>query len=408
MKILFLNSNDLYGGAAKACCRLLLELRKQRCAVKFIVQNKYQDLDDEYEINDNLLLKVYDKVRIFFDFKILSLFKSKSVTWSISFLPCINLKKIYNDSCDIIHLHWIGNGFIPAKKLAKMKKPIVWTIHDSWAFTGGCHIPYECTNYEKNCGHCKYLKHPRKRDLSYYLLKKKKKYWSTLDINIVAPSTWLANCAKNSSIFKNKKVFVIPNGINTKVFKPLDKMNCRNIWDIPQAKKIILFGAYGSTSDSNKGFHYLVDALKKIDNTNEYELIVFGANKSNYELSINTKYVGVINDEISLATLYSAADVIAIPSKSESFCQVAAEAMSCGIPVVAFNTTGVKDIVDHRNTGYLANPFDTQDFAYGIRWIFENYYELSKNSREKVIKNYDIEVVGNHYTELYKNILTEG
>ena len=412
MKILLLNTNDISGGAAIATYRLLKGLQQNGIEAQMLVQSKKSD---DYSVigPQTKWQKIFGKLRPTLDSIPVRFYKQrKKIIFSPAFLPDNINKKIHDINPDIIHLHWIAAGFIRIETLAKIIKPIVWTLHDSWAFTGGCHIPFDCKKYTGSCGQCPVLNSNKKNDLSYKIWKWKKKSWKNLDLTIVTPSSWLGECAKKSSLFYKTPVRIIPNGIDLNRFKPIDKNVARDILCLPKDKKLILFGAMSAVNDQNKGFHLLKQAFKKfqlIGNKN-IEFVIFGSSKPRDEenLGFKTHYLGRLNDEISLAVVYSAADTMIVPSIQEAFGQTASESMSCGTPVVAFGTTGLLDIVDHQINGYLAKPFDTTDLAYGIKWVLEDndrWRKLSESSREKVANEFDIVKVAKRYMYLYKNIL---
>ena len=170
----------------------------------------------------------------------------------------------------------------------------------------------------------------------------------------------------------------------------------------------MLFGAIGATSDPRKGFDELSEALYKLT-CKDIEFVVFGSSEPQepQDFGFKTHYLGHLHDDVSLVTLYSAVDVMIVPSLQEAFGQTASEAMACGTPVVTFAATGLLDIVDHKQNGYLAQPFNTDDLANGIEWILntDNYDELCSNAREKVLREFDSIVVAKKYMELYKTIL---
>ena len=282
-----------------------------------------------------------------------------------------------------------------------------------WPFTGGCHYDQECSRYRESCGQCPMLNSSKNWDLSRWIWWRKQKAWKDLDFIVATPSHWLGDCAKASSLFCDLRVEVIPNGLDLSRFKPFDKRIARELLFLPQDKKLILFGAIDSTSDKRKGFQFLQPALQALANNereNEIELVVFGSSKppNPPELSMKTHYLGHLPGDLSLGLLYAAADVMVAPSIQEAFGQTASEAMACGTPVVAFGTTGLLDIVDHKRTGYLAQPFDAEDLAKGIAWVLEDeerWQVLSRQSRQKVEDEFAIESVAQRYAELYKEVL---
>ncbi|WP_044749132.1 glycosyltransferase family 4 protein [Bacillus alveayuensis] len=409
MKIVHLNTFDTEGGAARAANRLHNGLLDLNINSHMIVQNK-----KSYQLNihgpTNKFQKLSSLIRPQIDALPKKIYNTKT-PFSVAWLPNRKINKnIVDLKPDIVHLHWITNGFYSLTSLKKLKLPIVWTLHDSWPFTGGCHVPGECEKYIKSCGACPQLNSTNKKDLSYHILKMKKKLLKDINLTLVAPSNWLAECARKSEIFKDFRIEVIHNGLFCNIFKPIDKNFAREILNLPKDKNLILFGAVSSLSDRNKGFDYLKSSLKEISlNNNDIELIVFGDTKPNNPIKINLKvhYFGFIHDDYTLALLYSAADLMCVPSKQEAFGQTAAEAMACGTPVVAFNTSGLKDIVDHKINGYLANPYDYKDFARGIKWILTKQEELQigKNARKKVQSNFNIVDITKKYINLYRELL---
>jgi glycosyltransferase involved in cell wall biosynthesis len=412
MKILLLNTNDISGGAAIAAYRLLKGLQQNSVQAQMLVQSKKSD---DYSVigPQTKWQKVFEKLRPALDSIPVRFYKQrKKIIFSPAILPDNISKKVKYINPDIVHLHWIASGFIRIETLAKINKPIVWTLHDSWAFTGGCHIPFDCKKYIKSCNYCPTLNSKKKNDLSNKIWKRKEISWKNLDLTIITPSSWLGECAKKSSLFHKTRVEVIPNGIDLNRFKPIDKNIARDILCLPKDKKLILFGAMSAINDQNKGFHLLKEALKKVSSkeNKNIELVIFGASKPRDEedLGFETHYLGHLNDEISLSVVYSAADVMIIPSIQEAFGQTASESLACGTPVVAFGNTGLLDIIDHQKNGYLAKPFDTGDLAYGIKWVLEEdkrWKQLSQNAREKVVNQFDIVKVARRYEDLYKDIL---
>ena len=412
MKILLLNTNDMSGGAAIAAYRLLKGLQQNNVQAKILVQSKKSD---DYSIigPETKLEKAVGKLRPILDSISIRFYKQrKKVIFSPAILPNNISKKVKDINPDIVHLHWIASGFIKIESLAKINKPIVWTLHDMWAFTGGCHYNEECEKYKENCGYCPILCSNKKNDLSYKIWKRKEKTFRNLNLTVVTPSTWLGECAKKSSLFYKTRVEVIPNGIDLNRFKPIDKNIAKDILCLPKDKKLILFGAISALSDKRKGFSLLKGALKKYSSkeNKDIELIIFGSSRPRDEenLGFKTYYLGQLNDEISLALVYSAADAMIVPSIQDNLPNTVMESLACGTPVVAFDVGGISDMIDHKKNGYLAKPFDTGDLAFGIKWVLEEdkkWKQLSHNAREKVVNQFDIVKVAKRYEDLYEDIL---
>jgi glycosyltransferase involved in cell wall biosynthesis len=333
--------------------------------------------------------------------------------FSPQWFPDALASKIAQLSPDVVNLHWICNGFLQVETLTKIKQPLVWTLQDMWPLTGGCHYNQECDRYMNSCGACPQLHSHRSSDLSRWVWKRKAKAWKNSDLTIVAPSSWIAECARASSLFHDRRVEVIPFCLDTQKYKPVDRTFARELLNLPQEKQLILFGAISATSDQRKGFYLLLPALQQLSQAgwkDKLELVVFGSSKPEkpIDLGFNSHYLGHFSDDISIAILYSAADVMIVPSVQESFGQTASESLACGTPVVAFNATGLKDIVDHQQNGYLAKPFEVEDLAQGIAWVLENkerHQKLKYYAREKAEKAFPLELQAYQYESLYSEIL---
>ena len=415
MKVLQLSTFDKTGGAARAAMRLHHGLRNIGVDSWAVVHKK--ESTDPYVIENRypgLMGKSLAMSRPYID-EIPLLFypRKKNTPWNLAWLPN-HLGKVLRDlSPSIVHAHWINAGFLSLYDLSRIQSKLVWTLHDAWQVTGGCHIFYGCSRFQLGCGICPQLGSQTLNDLSAKGIARKKLVYDKIQPTFVAPSRWMASQAQSSYLLKDAAIKVIPHGLDIKIFYPIDKVQARKKLNLPLDKKIILFGAMSGMSDPNKGFDKLLAALQILSTSplcNEIEIAIFGSaeptNKPNY--GFPTHYLGKIADDNNLCAIYSAADVFCAPSREESFGQVALEAMACATPVVAFATTGLLDTVDHQVTGYLAQPFEEKDFAHGIEFILEDPIRikiLAKNARLRIVNHFDISLMAKRYQELYASLL---
>ncbi|PCI27950.1 MAG: glycosyl transferase family 1 [SAR324 cluster bacterium] len=411
MKILIVTRSDIQGGAARAAYRLHKSLLNQDVNSQMLVQDKKSD-NFKIIVHEKKSTQYFNKLRPFIDTIPGRFYKNKTKTlFSPSWFGFSNIVDKINDiNPDIVHLHWICSGMISIEDLVRIKAPIVWSLHDMWAFTGGCHYDEECNLYISNCGTCKVLGSNKENDLSRKIFRRKEKAFSKIDnMTIVGLSKWLSDCAKNSTLLQGKKHINLPNPIDTSVFKPFDKENSRELWDLPKGKKLVLFGAMDATSDPRKGFKELSKALTQL-RCNDLEFVVFGSSEpeNSQKLGFKTHYLGHLHDDVSLVTLYNAVDIVVVPSIQENLSNAIMESLACATPVVGFDVGGNADMIEHKKTGYLTEPFNTQDLANGIDWVLntENYDELCENAREKVLREFDSKVVSQQYIELYNDILS--
>lgn len=428
MKILLINTDDFTGGAAIACRRLLKAMRSYTdVEVNMLVQESRSGQEGVYQLNNSW----FAKKKAFFRFvaeRLYFLFYEKSKEVRFQFNPAkfgidITDNQLVKDA-DIVHLHWINFGFLSIdslQKLFKTNKLIVWTLHDMWAFTGGCHHSDDCKNYQKSCGNCvKFLKNPADDDLSNQIWKQKKVIFQNANLTIITCSEWLGNRARESSLFEGIRVVSIPNPIDTQVFKSINKQEARKKLGLDPDKKYILFAAM-RVDAVGKGFSYFQEALSMFDvrsgtppapniehqNTN-IELLIFGqAQATDFEsLPFKVNMLGHLTDIEKIVLAYSAASVFVIPSLAENLPNTIMESMACGTPVVGFEVGGIPEMIDHLNTGYLAKYKSSEDLAKGIEFVLQeaDYQALCDNSRKKVIENYSEEVVAKKYQEVYQSM----
>ena len=285
-----------------------------------------------------------------------------------------------------------------------------------WPFTGCCHYDQGCGRYTGSCGDCPQLHSRRDKDLSRWIWRRKAKSWQNTDLTIVALSQWLAGCARKSSLFKDLRIEVIPNSLDITRFKPIDKRMSREILNLPQDKKLILFGAMGATRDLRKGFDLLQTTLQSLAQTDwkdKARLVIFGASKPerHVDLGIPAYYLGTLKDDISLSMVYSAADVFVAPSRQDNLPNIVMESIACGTPCAAFDIGGIPDMIDHQENGYLAEPFETDDLLCGITWILENrerHCKLSYHARQKAEREFNQDLQARRYLALYEELVTQG
>lgn len=414
MKVLFINTNDTSGGAARAAVRIMHGVQQSGVDTQMFVKYKNSQSNDivplSHFVPSGILNRAFDWIATkiknkWQHFKWHPYKKTKKNLYFSDLRSTRIYGALQKMDYDIVHLHWINNRFLDIEELRNIKKPIVWTLHDSWPFCGICHVPYDCKNYETHCGACPMLGSKKEQDLAYEVFEKKMEAYKDLDIHIVTPSRWLGECVKKSALLGRFSVHVIPNCIDTNIYQPKDMLEVRKRLGLDPSKKYLLFGAMQALEDSNKGFVYLKDALKKINCTNT-ELLVYGTNDdmSQSDLPLPVRVLGYIYNDKMMALLYNAVDVCIVPSLSENLSNTIMESLSCGTPVVAFNIGGNGDMIDHLQNGYLAVEKNSKDLAKGIEWCLNNNNVLGSAAREKVLNNYTINIVSEQYKQLYESL----
>ncbi|MDP0489990.1 MAG: glycosyltransferase [Verrucomicrobiota bacterium JB023] len=412
MKIVHLSSHDLHGGAAIAASRLHLGLCSQGEDSRMLVGDKSGSDPATIALHNNFT----NSLRRNLDRLPLALDKApSSIAWrTLAWLPNRKLQAaLQREEPALVHIQWTQNGFMPLSLIPSIEAPIVWTFHDLWPVCGSFHHEYE--NDLRYPGAYTASNRPRDRkglDLDRRVAVRKAKIYQTAPIHAIVPSRWMAEQVKASYLWQDRPLEVIPCGLDTRLFKPLDRAFARQLLNLPSEKTLILFGAMYAGSDKNKGYSQLRAALDQLSlPQDQVELAIFGMSApapGEEPLPYPAHWLGVLRDPQTLAALYSAADVMVVPSLQESFGQTASEALACGTPVACFDTSGLKDIVDHKENGYRAQAFDASDLARGIDWILEQpdrHQQLSLAAREKVLATFSLEQVVSQHLSLYHKLV---
>jgi glycosyltransferase involved in cell wall biosynthesis len=405
MRILHISAAHHKSGAGIAALLTHKALLKKGIESKLIFIENIEDLSQENIIayENNFYRIICRKFSTFID-NILLIFYPNRINelFSVGFWGLKHRKNKYFISSDIIHLHWINHGFINISEIQKWGKPVVWTLRDMWAFTGGCHYSINCSKYQSGCGNCYKLNSNSEFDLSFLMNKYKKKYLNTDKIIWIAVSSWIEKRANESAILKGKPIEVIYSGIDISCFNQIPIEIAREKLNLPLNKKIILIGAT-NINDKYKGFEYIKNLLNRIED--EILIVSFGNGIINRNLiSHEVINMGYIDDSHKLNLLYNSADIFLAPSISEAFGKTFAEAQSSGLPVLCFNETGPKDIIEHRITGYLSDYLSDNDLYIGYNFLCQNKLDR-KYISTRATELFDIDNIINNYIRVYKRFI---
>jgi glycosyltransferase involved in cell wall biosynthesis len=401
LKVVHLNTYDGNGGAGRACIRLNDALLSQNIDSKVIVHYKFGKNPEIGDFNKNFIQKYYKAATIVLE-RIWAKRYLKALKTPFSFAWFGRLVIHHPDvkNADIIHLHWVNHGFLNPShiaEIAKLGKPVVWTFHDSNAFTGGCHVRYTCDHFERECGNCPLLKNASPNDYSHRIWEQKNDAYQKLDFKIIAPSLWMQASVLRSSLMRGKVIGQIPNTLPTHIFKNTDKQLAKEKMGFVKDKFIFLSGFMPSRKDLHKGTSYLLDSLELLKKrvgakADEIELVVFGNRNTEDvpEFPFKTTFLGTINNDEQLALCYAAADAFLIPSLEDNLPYTVMECLSCGTPVIGFTTGGIPDMVKHEYNGYLAEYRSAESCTDGMEWII-NYTDrpkLQEQARQAIMDNF--------------------
>jgi len=412
-KVRAVSTSDLDGGAARAAFRLQKGLLAAGVDSEFWVQRR-TTLSPCVHSSKLIFARQIGRLYTYLD-ALPKMFyhRRQRGAWSTGFLPNPLLPLQALRSADLVHFHGVTEGFVPLASVSSIGRPIVWTLHDMAALTGGCHYAGECLGFTKRCGGCPQLGSSREKDLTRLSIWLKERYWAKADIDLVCPSHWLAERARLSPLFYDSTISVIPNGLDLATYKPMERNLARSLLRLPQEPFFLMTAAMNVTRDRRKGFQHLERALSEIGeraSESPLELLVVGDQKIDVGRigEIPIRYLGRIDDEESMAQVYSAADLFIAPSEQDNLPNTVMEAMACGTPCIAFDIGGMSDLIDDQQNGRLIKPFSTVELANSINELCadrERVLILGDAAVEKVHKYFDVNLVAEKYAHLFEDVL---
>lgn len=410
-KVVHISVGDGGGGAARAAYRLHRALREIGVSSEMVVSRKSTN-DEHVHGPTTAFEKARELARPRLDQMPVKAYKrTRKALFSPGFFGSRRIvRRVSKVRPDIVHLHWVAGGVLNLSSLRKLGVPIVWTMHDMWPMTGGCHYDWGCGRFSAGCGRCPLLGSGHSLDLSSIGFRyRRRQVRSLATLRLVAPSRWLASAASVSGVVDGRHVDVLPYPIDCEVFAPVAVSEARALLGLPQDKRLVLFGAVQPTQNPIKGFAELVAALKTT-NSDDMELVVLGnaVHSDLKSIGLPVHLLGYLADDISLRLAYSSADVTVVPSLQDNLPLVVAESLACGTPVTGFRIGGMPDLVDHMETGYLADAIDPSDLACGIDWVLQHPVpeRLRQAARTSAVAKYEQTSVADQHRKFYESILS--
>ncbi|OPZ22180.1 MAG: N,N'-diacetylbacillosaminyl-diphospho-undecaprenol alpha-1,3-N-acetylgalactosaminyltransferase [candidate division BRC1 bacterium ADurb.BinA364] len=412
MRALLVSSSDSSGGAAIAARRLLDGLIHLGVDARMLVRKKRSS--HERVIGPGPWARLLEAAASKLDRLPLALGRVADDYASPGWVGGPLGRRVRNERPDIVHLHWICGGMARVESLPRLPAPAVWTLHDMWAFCGAEHCAGRSRRYIEGYRAGNRPAGERGADIGRWTWERKRRSWSAWNkLAIVAPSRWMAQCARESLLFRDRRIETIPNGLNCEVFRPRDKIESRRALGLPEQRRLILFGAApGSYSLPRKGVHLLPEVFSLLRQAMppipSPRALSYGARSPGAAMGgLGVDSLGILDSDERLALACAACDVFVLPSLQENLPNCIMEAMACGVPVAAFDVGGVGEMIEHRTDGWLARPGDAADLAEGLRWILAhpNPERLGAAAREKALRDYAIDTAAKRYRDLYEDLL---
>jgi len=406
MKILHINEKDVVGGAA-------------------VCMNRLNKALSTFDHSSHILVGRTEKTR-----GEVAAIRPQSLLSKISFhglnLAGLNFAGILNpnriiqhplfQNADIIHLHNLHGGYFNYRHLPKLsnEKPLVWTLHDMWSFTGHCGHSFDCDRWQTGCGHCPYPNiYPAvRRDATHKEWRLKKNVYEQFRIHLVCPSKWLQGLVKQS-ILRDQPLHYVSSGIDLELFSRRNKTECRRVLGLPKDKNILLYVAQ-SMDDPFKDYAMLISALNQLSEAVRREslLLIMGQNGSTTATitGMPVKTLGFVEDEKKKTFAYNAADLFVYPTKADNQPNALIEALACGCPSVSVQIGGVPELVDHNSNGRLVKAGDAAAMAREIENLLTNNQlrnQYADSAREKAKKQWGLKLYAEKMIAVYKEAIDD-
>lgn len=398
--------------ASSAPLRIHNAVKRAGIDSKILVLRKKIENEDIEQADRDIISKISSKISYYTEKIKMGQYQEKEdVPFSFGTVgTCIYKNRLVQDA-DILHLHWINGQYLSYSEighLVQLGKPVVWTFHDSWPMTGGCHVRYGCERFMQSCGYCPLLHSQKQKDITYEILKNKRKFYRAEQITAVAPSKWMFDNICQSSLFLNSRHELIGNPLDMNLYSDNYKKKDKD-------DKIIkvLFGASGALELEYKGYIFFVQAMHYIQEkypqlAEKIVIYVFGTEKAEYKGLEGYRSIplGYIYSEKEMVSVYNMADIYVFPSIDDNLPGTVMESLACKTPVVAFQTGGVPEMVKHKQNGYIAEYKNARDLAEGIRWVYENNdnNSLGEMGRSMMREKYGYDVIAEKYCTLYRQL----
>ena len=416
MRVLIINTTERQGGPAIAAYRLTEALKNNGIKAKMLVRRKSTDqlttVLAERSLGNRLTM-LWERIAMLWH---THLRRNRIYTLDLGYSGGDITELPEFKQADVIHLHWVNDGMLSLASIEKIiasGKPIVWTLHDMWPFTGVCHYAHDCDHYTEHCHECPQLGSRKHRDAAFHTFERKGRLLQGAHIRFIACSRWLGNMASNSRLLRGKKIECIPNAININLFRPRNKQQAREALGLPTDKRLVLFSSH-ILSDERKGFHYLKEATIRLKEehpewTDLLGIVIVGKNMDSamcHDIPFDVYPLNYIADEKKMVDVYNAVDLYAIPSLQDNLPNTVVEAMACGVPCIGFNVGGIPEMIDHLHNGYIAEYKNVNDLAAGIHWLLTEgeYNILSREAARKAASTYGESSVAMKYIGIYNQL----
>ena len=334
---------------------------------------------------------------------------------SLGLLPSSVPKSVNQIKPDVLNLHWVGRSFLAGWQVSRIDAPSVWTLHDLWPASGALHYPASAWTMDASEAAHFFASQRSMRSRVLESALRRVKERTMRNVSFVAPTKWLADEVATRLNRGSCRVHQIPIAVPTHVFSPGNIDQARASLNMPTDRPVVGFASATNSRYALKGAHFLPSIMARVRQRVPDALLVTldksreRGSESGSGTATSTLGLSFIDSDHDLAQFYRSCDVVVVPSILDNFNQVAAEALACGTPVVAFDNSGLATVIQDEQTGLLARAFDTHEFGDLVAELILDaklHSLLSREARMRAVESWAYPVVASAYERFYGQLLT--
>lgn len=406
MRVLIISGEDLAGGGHRAAFRLHRALRGIGVESFMAVRRKHSS--DPFVHQMTLSELGWPPLgRGYMDLLPSALCRSKDEPVSLG-LQSANLGKLTERfKPDIVNLHWINGGIASIRAAGKLQVPVVWTLHDMWPFTGGCHYSGDCLQYHESCQRC-----PKVKDLlgasriTYWVHRRKRNHWGKKPLNAITPSAWMRGLALTSSLFSQANITHIRNCVNPTVFNDAERERARSQLSLPKGSYAVLFSSAHQPRKGAFVIPKIIELLRNCSNSTNWRFLFMGGAPPELELADDVVLLPRSTDESRVASYYAASDLYVLPSFEDNLPNTVSESLNCGTPVAAFPTGGIVEMIEPGQNGYMAGAYTAESLVAAIHAAKELGLENRRHIADRAREIYSPRVIAQQHIDVMRSIIS--
>jgi glycosyltransferase involved in cell wall biosynthesis len=406
MRVLILSGEDLAGGGHRAAFRLHQALRGIGVESFMAVRRKHSS--DPYVHKMTLTEFGWPPIgRGYLDVVPPILWRKKDEPISLG-LQSANLDKLVaHFKPDIVNLHWINGGIASIRAIGHLRVPVVFTMHDMWTFTGGCHYSGDCLQYHYQCKRCPKIQSALGADaITHWVYRRKQWNWGNRSLHAITPSAWIRDLALSSSLFSQANITHICNCVNPTIFNDAERERTRSQLSLPKGSYAVLFSSAHQPRKGAFVIPKIIELLRNSSTPTNWRFLFMGGAPPELKITDDVVLLPRSTDESRVASYYAASDLYVLPSFEDNLPNTVSESLNCGTPVAAFPTGGIVEMIEPGQNGYVAGEYTAESLVAAIHAAKELGLEHRRHIADRAREIYSPTVIAQKHIDVMRSVIS--